>query len=591
MAISVKTLVRPARGAMIASGCLTALGAVVSLVPFVALQQMAAIWLGENAQQGWGAQLWVWAVVAVVALALGQVLYLVGVGITHIAEAKLRHGLRERLIDALGSLPLGKVNQMPHGTIRKVVCDDTSEIHTLVAHVPGDATNAAVAFVAGMTYLFVVDWRLALTLSGLWIIAIGGMYMATMRGYGDMTEAFGRAQTKLANATVEMLQGIKEIKNFQATDATRTRFSTARREFSAMSYSWVRKSGRAISLAGALLRPSTVFVTVAVLAVLFTSQGWTSLSATLPFFLIAPGIPSGVTTLFGLLQHIYSSNLAAQSTAGLLSEPVMAEGDFAAGDGPHPGRVEADGVEFAYEAGAPVLRGVSFVAEPGTVTALVGPSGGGKSTLAQLLARFYDVDAGAVRLNGVDVRDASFSWLLSRVAIVLQDVALSNDSVHDNIALARPGATREQVEVAAKAACIHDRIMAMPHGYDTVLGGEGGFLSGGERQRVTLARAYLQDAPILILDEATAQADPRSERNIHEALSGLAVGRTVIIVAHRLSTICDADQILVMDGGEIVERGTHERLLAMNGRYSAMWQAQQLHYGDATGQEALTCGN
>ena len=191
-----------------------------------------------------------------------------------------------------------------------------------------------------------------------------------------------------------------------------------------------------------------------------------------------------------------------------------------------------------------------------------------------------------MRISGVDVREATFPWLLSRVAVVLQDVALAHESVHDNIALGRPDATREQVEAAARAACIHERIARLPHGYDTILGEEGGFLSGGERQRVTLARAYLQDAPILVLDEATAQADPASERDIHQALSQLAAGRTVIIIAHRLSTIRDADQILVVDAGRITERGTHEELLAAGGRYAAMWRSQDL--SEETDAAALT---
>ena len=576
MAVTIGDLIRPARGAMILSGVLTAIGAVLAVVPFIALRHMAAIWLQEGDLQGWASNPWVWAVVAVVALFASQLLYLMGLGVTHLAEAKLRHRLRGLLVEAFSRLPLGKVAQIPHGAIRKTVCDDTAAIHTLVAHVPGDVTNALVGVAAGGVYLFWTDWRLALALLGLWVLAFVVIAGTTMRGYGDITARFGEAQTGLASATVEMLEGIKEIKNFQATDATRTRFSAARHRFSDLSYQWVSQSGKSISLLGALLRPATVFATVAILAVVFTSQGWTELSATLPFFLLAPGLPEGVTVMIGLAQHIYESNMAAKSTAALLSEEPMPQGTFDQGDGDAPGRVEVDDVTFAYEPDTPVLKGVSFTAEPGTVTALVGPSGGGKSTLARLVARFHDVGQGAVRISGVGVREATFAWLLSRVAIVLQDVALTNDSVFDNIALGRPGATREQVEAAARAACVHDRIMRLPKGYDTILGEEGGFLSGGERQRVTLARAYLQDAPILVLDEATAQADPQSERDIHQALTRLAEGRTVIIIAHRLTTIRDADQILVLEDGQITERGRHDELLAAGGRYAAMWHSQDL---------------
>ena len=565
--VTVGELIRPARPAMIATGLLTTLGALLSIVPFEALRNMAAIWLGESSPQGWRGSLWIWAAIAVGALFASQALYLAGLGITHLAEARLRHHLRERVVDAISSLPLGRVAQIPHGTIRKMVCDDTTSIHTLVAHVPGDATNAVVMAAAGTAYLLWTDWRLACALVGLWVLALGAMLL-TMSGLSGITERFGAAQTALAAATVEMLEGIKEIKGFQATDASRTRFSQARTEFSSLSYEWVSRSGKAISAMTAVLRPSTVFATVALLAVLFTSQGWTPLSATLPFFLVALGLPEGLMTLIGLMQHMYESRMAAQATADLLSLPPMPEGTHDEGEGLAPGRVDVEDVTFSYEAGSPVLHG------------------GGKSTLARLIARFYDVDDGAVRISGVDVREATFPWLLSRVAVVLQDVALAHESVHDNIALGRPDTTREQVEAAARAACIHERITRLPHGYDTILGDTGGFLSGGERQRVTLARAYLQDAPVLVLDEATAQADPASERDIHQALSRLAAGRTVIIIAHRLSTIRDADQILVVDAGRITERGTHEELLAAGGRYAAMWRSQDL--SEETDAAALT---
>ena len=583
--VTVGDLIRPARPAMVVSGVLTAMGALMSIVPFEAMRNMAAIWLGETSPEGWRGSLWIWAAIAVVALFASQALYLAGLGITHLAEARLRHHLRQRIVDAISRLPLGKVAQIPHGSIRKMVCDDTASIHTLVAHVPGDATNAVVMAGAGAAYLLWTDWRLACALLGLWILALGIMSL-TLAGMSGITERFGAAQTALAAATVEMIEGIKEIKGFQATDASRTRFSQARAEFSRLSYSWVSRSGRSMSAMTAVLRPSTVFTTVALLAVLFTSQGWTPLSATLPFFLVALGLPEGLMILVGLMQHMYESRMAAQATADLLSQPPMPEGTHDDGEGAVPGRVEVEGVTFSYEVGSPVLHGVSFTAEPGTVTALVGPSGGGKSTLARLIARFYDVDDGAVRLSGIDVREATFPWLLSRVAIVLQDVALAHESVHHNIALGRPGAIREQVEAAARAACIHERITRLPHGYDTVLGDTGGFLSGGERQRITLARAYLQDAPVLVLDEATAQADPASERDIHRALSQLAAGRTVIIIAHRLSTIRDADQILVVDAGRITERGTHEELLAVGGRYARMWTSQDL--SEETDAAALT---
>ena len=576
MSESVSTLIKPARGAMILSGGLTGCGAVLSVIPFVSLTNIAAILLDEEGSQGRFSSPWSWAIVLIITLVTSQVMYLMGLRVTHIAEAKLRHHLRLRLVDALSKLPLGRVSQIPPGQMRKMVCDDTAAIHTLVAHVPGDATNALVTALAGIVYLFWVNWQMAIALASIWVLLLLAISLTSLRGYNGLTQEFGEAQTRLSAETVEMLQGMKEIKNFQATDTTRTRFNTAREHFSRISFRWVRQSGTGMGLISAVLRPATTFATVAVLAVVFASQGWVPLSACLAFFLLAPTIPEGATVLVGLAQHIYESRLAATTTAQVLSEPQMPEGKVNSGPGPNPGAVTLNDVTFSYEVGTQVLRNVSLIALPGTVTALVGPSGGGKSTVARVIARFYDVDSGTVTVSGHDVRDATFSWLYSQLSIVLQESVLTHDSVFDNISQAKPGASLGEVQKAARAACIHERIMQLPNGYDTILGDPGGFLSGGEKQRVSLARAYLQHAPILLLDEATAQSDPQSERDIHQALSQLSKQRTVIIIAHRLSTIRDADRIAFIDKGTIVEQGTHEELMAMNGRYAAMWRAQDL---------------
>jgi len=239
-------------------------------------------------------------------------------------------------------------------------------------------------------------------------------------------------------------------------------------------------------------------------------------------------------------------------------------------------------VSFGYNPENPILRNVNLRIPAGSVTALVGPSGGGKTTIARLIARFYDVDAGAVKVDGLDVREVSNQWLLNQIAIVFQDIALAHDTVANNIALGNPQASQDEIVEAAKSACIHDRIMRLPHGYDTVIGGDGGFLSGGEKQRITIARAYLHNAPILILDEATAQTDPQSERDIHTALAALAKGKTVIIIAHRLATIAAADLIAVIgeptastSKSSVLATGTHAELLERSETYRTMWEKQQ----------------
>lgn len=565
-------LIKPAKKAMIITACITAVGGVLGIVPYVALTEIAAAWSHDAPAR----TLWTWLVVAIVSAILYTFLYGIGLGLTHMAEASLRYTLRKRLVNSFGRIPLGRVDQTSSGAIRKMVVDDTTSIHTLVAHLSGDATNAGVAFIAGLAYLFWVDWRMTLALLAIWVLVIVLIAGVMIRGFGDMTKKFSKAQTELAAATVEMVEGIKEIKNFQASELARTRFDRARQHFSDISYEWMHSSGKPTAIISAFLQPAVIFATVAPLAVLFVSQGWIELAYTLPFFMIGIGLPAGLIQFVQITQHLYTAHQAATDTADILDIPYQSEGPKSEGPGDDPGAVEFRNVHFSYEADKPIIRGISARIEPGSVTALVGPSGGGKTTLARLIARFYDVDEGAVVVSGHDVRDVTAQWLLSQISIVFQDVALAADTVANNIALGKPGATHEEIVQAARAACIHDRIERLPDGYETVIGSEGGFLSGGEKQRITIARAYLHDAPILILDEATAQADPQSERAIHEALSTLSKNRTVIIIAHRLATIANADQILVISDGEVVEAGVHGALVNEGGVYANLWARQQL---------------
>ena len=571
--VTVGELIRPARPAMIATGLLTALGALLSIVPFEAMRNLAAIWLGETSPEGWRGSLWIWAAIAVGALFASQALYLAGLGVTHLAEARLRHHLRERVVEAISGLPLGRVAQIPHGTIRKMVCDDTTSIHTLVAHVPGDATNAVVMAAAGTAYLLWTDWRLACALVGLWILVLGTMLL-TMSGMSDITERFGAAQTALAAATVEMLEGIKEIKGFQATDASRTRFSQARTEFSSLSYEWVSRSGKAISAMTAVLRPSTVFATVALLAVLFTSQGWTPLSATLPFFLVALGLPEGLMTLIGLMQHMYESRMAAQATADLLSQPPMPEGTHDEGEGLAPGRVDVEDVTFSYSPDRPLIEHLNLEAKPGQTVAIVGPTGAGKTTLVNLLMRFYDLNSGRILLDGTDIATVDRGALRDNMGMVLQDTWLFGGTIRDNIAYGKEGATQEEILAAAKAAFVDRFVHSLPDGYDTVIDEEGNNVSAGEKQLITIARAFLSEPELLILDEATSSVDTRTELLLQKAMAALRSGRTSFVIAHRLSTIRDADLILVMNDGAIVEQGTHHDLLAAKGRYHELYQSQ-----------------
>ena len=577
----VKKLIAPARKSMITTAIITSIGGTCAIVPYIAITEIAANWF-RGSPSG---TLWLWVGVAIVAVFANGLLYGIGLGITHISEANLRYQLRRRLVQAFGRIPLGRVDQTSSGSIRKMVCDDTAAIHTLVAHLAGDAMNAVTALVVGIGYLLWVDWQLSLLILGVWVVIFVVVTGTMMRGFSESTSKFSSAKTELSAATVEMVEGIKEIKNFQAAATARTRFDKARRYFADISYQWLAGSGKPMAIISSFFQPAVILVTIAPLTVWFVSKGRLEPAYALPFFMVGVGLPVGFLQFVQIMQHLFTANQAAQDTADLLDIPHQPDGPHTDGPGPKPGEVELTDVSFGYNPENPILRNVNLRIPAGSVTALVGPSGGGKTTIARLIARFYDVDAGAVKVDGLDVREVSNQWLLNQIAIVFQDIALAHDTVANNIALGNPQASKDEIVEAAKSAYIHDRIMRLPHGYDTVIGGDGGFLSGGEKQRITIARAYLHNAPILILDEATAQTDPQSERDIHAALAALAKGKTVIIIAHRLATIAAADLIAVI--GEpttstsktsetsVLATGTHAELLERSETYRTMWEKQQ----------------
>lgn len=574
----VKKLIAPARKSMITTAIITSIGGTCAIVPYIAITEIAANWF-RGSPSG---TLWLWVGVAIIAVFANSLLYGIGLGITHISEANLRYQLRRRLVQAFGRIPLGRVDQTSSGSIRKMVCDDTAAIHALVAHLAGDAMNSITALVVGIGYLMWVDWQLSLLILGVWVLIFVVVTGTMMRGFSESTSQFSSAKTELSAATVEMVEGIKEIKNFQAAATARTRFDKARRYFADISYQWLAASGKPMAIISSFFQPAVILVTIAPPTVWFVSKGWLEPAYALPFFMVGVGLPVGFLQFVQIMQHLFTANQAAQDTADLLDIPHQPDGPHTDGPGPKPGEVELTDVSFGYNPENPILRNVNLRIPAGSVTALVGPSGGGKTTIARLIARFYDVDAGAVKVDGLDVREVSNQWLLNQIAIVFQDIALAHDTVANNIALGNPQASRDEIVGAAKSACIHDRIMRLPHGYDTVIGGDGGFLSGGEKQRITIARAYLHNAPILILDEATAQTDPQSERDIHAALAALAKGKTVIIIAHRLATIAAADLIAVI--GEptasasetsVLATGTHAELLECSETYRTMWEKQQ----------------
>lgn len=563
-------MLRPYAPGLVAVVMLQAVGAVAGLVPLLAVAELGRTLLREGPTDPDR----VLGIVVVAAIGLAVRVAFTGASsaVGHVLDTEVQLALRRALARHMARVPMGWLARQRTGELVKVVGDDVSAVHPFIAHTPGILVSAFLVPVVSLGYLLTVDWRLTLVTLVPVVLALALLPLLMTPTRLREQEDYDAGTGRIASSALEFVQGIAVVKAFGGGHRAHRRFVTDVEDFVGAFTRMVR--GLAGPAAGMELVLSPPFVLLAVLV-----GGAARIGAglppgdALPFLLLGPGLTAPVAALANHgLEDLQSAQRAVGRIRDLLDVPAAPEPSTPVEPVGH--RVELEGVRFGYAADREVLRGVDLVLEPGTFTALVGRSGSGKSTLAQLLPRFVDPSEGTVRLGGVDVREVRSSDLHRRISFVFQDVRLLRASITDNITVAAPDADREAVCRAARLAGIHDRVLALPRGYDTVLGEEA-TLSGGEAQRLSLAQALLDDAPVLVLDEATAFADPVTERAVARALDHLRGSRTILVIAHRLETILGADSVVMIEDGVVAESGAPHELLACDGRFAALWRTHR----------------
>ena len=551
-----KELTAPIRGSMALAQVLGVLYGALAVAPYVILVQLGEVLLaaarsGVSPERGEVINLLMWLIGA---FGMRYGIYFVALSVTHFADVRFGHLVRMRMVKVLASAPLAWFTSTNSGAVRKAIQDDTHDVHTVIAHAPVESAAAVSAPLSLLIYSFIIDWRLGLlSIATLPIYALINAWM--MRDMGEKTAEMDRYLTRVSATMVEFVSGISVVKAFGTVGRAHERFSHAAEDFARFYVAWCGPLLKGSALGQAAVSPSMIL--------LISTAGGSALAATgivspvqvITCALIALVIPAAIEVLGSTVWSYQIAGAAALRIVDLLSvAPLSADGS----EEPAGADVEVDKVSFSYGS-TRALDEVSLAVPEGTVTALIGPSGSGKSTLATLVARFADPDQGSVRIGGVDVRAIAPDVLYRHVSFVLQDPQLLDISVRENIALGRPDAKDEAIWAAATAARIDDYVRSLPRGLDSVIG-EDAHPSGGQAQRIAIARALLVDAPILVLDEATAFTDPEAEAEIQAALTRLVQGKTVLVIAHRAASIIGVDQIAILEAGRLIARGTPDEL-------------------------------
>ena len=556
-----------------ASWALSALSALVALLPFLYIWMIIrdVLNVAPNYAQAVNIPHYGW--MAVLFAVLSYLIYVCSLLCSHLSAFRVATNLRLTVSEHLAKLPLGFTERYGSGKLRKVIQESTGAAETYLAHQLPDQYNAMATPVGLLVLLFVFDWRLGLL--SLVPVLLGFLIMSAMTGkrMAEKMRQYGNALSAMSNEAVEYVRGIPVVKTFGQSVFSFKKFKATIDEYEKWVVSYTKD-----------LRDPMMFYTAAINGVfafliagglLLTRGGATKefLLNLLFYIIITPVISLTLTKIMYMSESKLIVADALERIDSVLDAEPVSESDRP--QHPADGSVTLKDVHFSYDGKTDVIRGVSMHIQPGQTVALVGPSGGGKSTLASLICRFFDVQGGSICIGGADVRDISKAELMDTVSFVFQNSHLLKGSILENVKLGKPDATEDEVMSALRAAQCMDIIEKFPNGIHTVIGTKGVYLSGGEQQRIAIARAMLKNAPVLILDEATAFADPDNEARVQAAFAELAKGKTVIMIAHRLSTVANADCIYVVQDGTICESGTRDDLCAKNGLFAKMWRDYQ----------------
>ena len=553
------------RSAYVWSVVLAVLNVVFKIIPYFIIADVVKLFLsGEKEFEKYLVK----AVLIALSFVIAELFHSLSTALSHKATFTVLANIRKACCEKLARVPLGYVKDTSSGTFKNILVERIDSIETTLAHIVPEFTSNLLAPVIILIYFFMTDWRLALW--SLVPVVVGLLsYFGMMIDYKPSFERTVKTTKDLNDAAVEYIDGIEVIKAFGKTDSSYAKFTKAAMAYADSFISWMKRC----SIYHALMMVVTPYTLLTVLpfGAHYVENGTLTISDFVMCIILSLGIVGPLITVGSYTDDLGKIGVIVDEVVGILEQPELKRPKKSAAV-PKDNSITLTDVRFGYHE-KEILHGVNMKLEAGTVNAIVGPSGSGKSTIAKLIASLWDVNSGSIQIGGVDIKQMSLTDFNRKIAYVAQDNYLFNESVRENIRQGNPDATDEQIiEVTKKSGC-YDFIMQLENGFDTIVGGAGGHLSGGERQRISIARAMLKDAPIVILDEATAYTDPENEAILQNSIAKLVAGKTLIVIAHRLSTVKDSDQIFVVNDGNVTAHGTHDELLASCPLYKEMWNA------------------